>query len=738
MNTLELKDITHVKHSSDNSRESLRGFNFSFQQGQVYSTITVNESEATDLSAILASIVEPLFGSIETTSNWVGVSEGYRGAYAYVINEQSLNHDYRKVNNFLIDSFKRKPERKAAFEDFVQEQLNEIRILNEKLINYKSNKSYLKFLLDNDIDEEIMKDHQSKLNIDIKNQKKYASNLNKIAELTFESEEAKRKFDNREMVISRTTNSKSNSRRIMVEDFIDWIKKEMKNESKELKRVHKDTEKQLNIIQQKFNSEVSALIQLIVGLEIPGMEFDTKTNNLIKSISLSKSNPARTEEQVKKFISYAQKLAKMVNVDDRTKINEKINYLENIRDLNSPINTKAFNRIHNFWEERINNKITEYDYCISDIEIKVKLLVKASKAEKKEDMRKKLEDDISSLIYQKQIYIEKKHVVLEYLEDITSAAHKHNERYLKGYYNAIIDFEKQLLIIDTAFNEWKGKKVIASEKVLLDITLKRNKTMIDKLVKENKKIEKKLLSEKAVKNGRKQIAIKLSKYKNKSYNTGVLTEKQLEIFENQKTKINGQLEILKQKVLLAKKRMKYSGKDEEIEMKILDLFELLSLPNTISESNWNDLSKLEKEKLSLVKAVIEDKSVIILHDPSTDINVSSKTSLGYAIKTIASAYHKLIVIVTDNISQAAKISDKMIILEQGKVVEYGKSKLVESNPKNKLTKQMISTINKTKYVSKDKDIGVEYSNEVEELNEYVTLKEKQIERDHYVFQRIIK
>jgi phosphate transport system ATP-binding protein len=121
---------------------------------------------------------------------------------------------------------------------------------------------------------------------------------------------------------------------------------------------------------------------------------------------------------------------------------------------------------------------------------------------------------------------------------------------------------------------------------------------------------------------------------------------------------------------------------------------------TLKQANlWNEvkddlkksalaLSGGQQQRLCIARTLAVKPSVILMDEPASALDPISSAKLEELILQLKEKY--TIVIVTHNMQQASRISDRTAFFYMGELVEYGKTKNIFTNPKEERTQNYIT------------------------------------------------
>ncbi|MBC7389598.1 MAG: phosphate ABC transporter ATP-binding protein [Opitutaceae bacterium] len=100
------------------------------------------------------------------------------------------------------------------------------------------------------------------------------------------------------------------------------------------------------------------------------------------------------------------------------------------------------------------------------------------------------------------------------------------------------------------------------------------------------------------------------------------------------------------------------------------------------------LSGGQQQRLCIARAVVLRPEVILMDEPCSALDPISTNKIEELITGLKNKY--TIVIVTHNMQQAQRISDKVAFMYLGELVEYNTCNNIFKNPQNELTKNYVS------------------------------------------------
>jgi phosphate transport system ATP-binding protein len=100
------------------------------------------------------------------------------------------------------------------------------------------------------------------------------------------------------------------------------------------------------------------------------------------------------------------------------------------------------------------------------------------------------------------------------------------------------------------------------------------------------------------------------------------------------------------------------------------------------------LSGGQQQRLCIARALAVDLEVLLMDEPCSALDPISTSKIEELIHELRQNY--TIIIVTHNMQQAARVSQKTAFMLNGKLIEYGATDKMFTNPENKLTEDYIT------------------------------------------------
>ncbi|MBO5260447.1 MAG: ABC transporter ATP-binding protein [Agathobacter sp.] len=123
---------------------------------------------------------------------------------------------------------------------------------------------------------------------------------------------------------------------------------------------------------------------------------------------------------------------------------------------------------------------------------------------------------------------------------------------------------------------------------------------------------------------------------------------------------------------------------EEVE----DFIRLLDLKPHL-DKKIDQLSGGQKQRVALARTMVMKPKILLLDEPLSALDGVIKESIKERIKTIAKEMNLTTIIVTHDPEEALTLSDRVMIVNEGKIAQFGKPEEIIQTPKDNFVKKFI-------------------------------------------------
>jgi len=128
---------------------------------------------------------------------------------------------------------------------------------------------------------------------------------------------------------------------------------------------------------------------------------------------------------------------------------------------------------------------------------------------------------------------------------------------------------------------------------------------------------------------------------------------------------------------------------KDIEEKVKDALKLVGLADK-KMFNACALSSGETQRMGIARALVIEPEILFLDEPTSSLDPHNTSIIEGAIARIAEQRRTMIIMVTHNMFQAKRLSDHVLFMHGGKIVDHGATKEFFAQPKDEKSQRFIT------------------------------------------------
>ena len=121
---------------------------------------------------------------------------------------------------------------------------------------------------------------------------------------------------------------------------------------------------------------------------------------------------------------------------------------------------------------------------------------------------------------------------------------------------------------------------------------------------------------------------------------------------------------------------------------------LMNLPNpeNIMNSYTFELSGGMRQRVGIAMAITFQPKLLLADEPTSALDVTTQAQIVGELMFVTRGTGASMIMVTHNLGVASYLSDNLMVMSQGKVVEYGETSAVINNPQADYTKSLLAAV----------------------------------------------
>ncbi len=124
------------------------------------------------------------------------------------------------------------------------------------------------------------------------------------------------------------------------------------------------------------------------------------------------------------------------------------------------------------------------------------------------------------------------------------------------------------------------------------------------------------------------------------------------------------------------------------------MLEDVRLPNAVNIMNSYpfELSGGMRQRVGIAMAMTFQPRLLLADEPTSALDVTTQAQIIRQIVDVRNEYHAAVIIVTHNLGVASYVSDKIMVMKDGRVVESNSREEVIGNPQHPYTKELLAAV----------------------------------------------
>jgi peptide/nickel transport system ATP-binding protein len=134
------------------------------------------------------------------------------------------------------------------------------------------------------------------------------------------------------------------------------------------------------------------------------------------------------------------------------------------------------------------------------------------------------------------------------------------------------------------------------------------------------------------------------------------------------------------------------SKEEKKKMIDASLMTVDLNPEDVLGKYPHQLSGGQRQRILVARSLIVNPEILVADEPTSMIDASTRVDVLKVFLNLRDKQGLSIIFITHDVGLAYYISDRMLVMQKGKIVEEGRVEEIITNPKNEYTQKLLSAI----------------------------------------------
>lgn len=142
-----------------------------------------------------------------------------------------------------------------------------------------------------------------------------------------------------------------------------------------------------------------------------------------------------------------------------------------------------------------------------------------------------------------------------------------------------------------------------------------------------------------------------------------------------------------------------SWKKTQIAARVEELLELVQLSSGLGQRYPSQLSGGQQQRVGLARALAANPTVLLMDEPFGALDAITRKSLQAELLQLQHQFRKTILFVSHDIEEALRLADRILILNQGHLVQYAAPWQILTQPASEFVEELVGTQDVLKLLS---------------------------------------
>lgn len=139
--------------------------------------------------------------------------------------------------------------------------------------------------------------------------------------------------------------------------------------------------------------------------------------------------------------------------------------------------------------------------------------------------------------------------------------------------------------------------------------------------------------------------------------------------------------------------LKYRGYNKEEQIKLAKEYLKIVGLEGYEKNSVGELSGGQQQRVALARALVLQPKILLLDEPFSNLDAKLKIAMREEVKELQKRLGISMIFVTHDQEEALSISDRIVVMSNGEIVQIGKPEEIYYSPKNRYVAEFIGKIN---------------------------------------------
>lgn len=163
------------------------------------------------------------------------------------------------------------------------------------------------------------------------------------------------------------------------------------------------------------------------------------------------------------------------------------------------------------------------------------------------------------------------------------------------------------------------------------------------------------------------------------------------VFQDPYASLNPRMTIFSTLEEALRQRHPQLTKDATYE-KIIALMETVGLDPAVMKKYPHEFSGGQRQRIAIARALAPEPKLIIADEPVSALDVSIQSQILNLLRSLREQLQLTMIFISHDLGVVRYIADRIAVMYQGKIVEYGEAETVFHHPQHDYTKRLLASI----------------------------------------------